>query len=466
MVEGAAMLPSVAVALWFRGDDWKWLLLAAAMAAACGCALNFFMRPNSKTLRAREGFLTVALSWVALSLFGCLPFLMGGYIPYFPDAFFECVSGYTTTGSTILTDIESLPKGILFWRSFTHWIGGMGVLVLALAILPSSGNTLYLLKAESPGPTPGKLVPRIGKTAKLLYGFYIVLTVMQVIALLFCGMNWYDALIHTFGTAGTGGFSNYAASVGHFQSAAVDNVMSLFLFLFSVNFSMYFLLWHREFKQVFRNEELLTFAGIVLVATGIISLNILPIYGTVLKSLRYGVFQVLSIISTAGFSTADFNLWPQLSRTVLIILMLIGACAGSTGGGLKVVRISVLVKSLKRSLHSAVHPRAVSVLRMDDKTLDEGIVNQVVNFFGAYILVIIVSTLLVSVDGLDFETNLTASISAIGNVGPGLSLAGPMGSFAMFSGFSKIVLSFCMLIGRLEIWPMLLLFSPSGWRNK
>ncbi len=465
LVEAAAQLLPVLVALIYREGDWLPLLGSALIAAAVGGLLQLI--PNTgETLRAREGLATVALSWVAMSAFGALPFVLGGYVPSYTDAFFETASGFTTTGSSILRNLEALPKGILFWRSFTHWLGGMGVLVLSLAILPKMGaRTLNLLKAESPGPTPSKLVPRIGNTARILYRIYLTMSVVMVMALLCCGLNLYDALIHTFGSAGTGGFSNYALSIGHFQSPAVELVIGTFTLLFGVNFSLYFFLIHKNGKWVLKNTELRAFIGIVVAAVLVIALNILPTHEDIWHALRAAYFQVSTIISTTGFCTEDFNLWPQLSRWVIVLLMFVGASAGSTGGGLKVVRLSMLGKSVWREVKRSINPRSVQTVKMDGRAVEEAVLAQVLVFAFAYVCLVLLGALLVSVDGFSLETNFTAALSAVSNIGPGLGDVGPLGGYAGFSVGSKWVLSFCMLAGRLEIYPMLMLFTLASWKR-
>lgn len=466
MVEGVLLLPSVAVALLYRGNDVHALLVAALLVAALGFLLDKLSRPQNTNLRAREGLASVALIWVALSFFGGLPFYFHGAIPSLTDCFFETVSGFTTTGATILTDLEALPRGLLFWRSFTHWVGGMGVLVLSLALLPNMGaRSGFLMKAESTGPTPGKLVPRIAHSSRILYKLYLALTALQLTALLLCGLDLYDALIHTFGSAGTGGFSNYALSVGHFQNPAVEMVLAVGMLMFGVNFSLYFLLIGRQWKSVLRNEELRLYLGITLAATLMIAINIWPSVGDVGTALRQSFFQVSTIITTTGYSTVNFDKWPEFSRWILVMLMLVGSCAGSTAGGIKMVRLNMLLKSVKNELRRAVHPKGVAVVKTEGRAVDEGVLGQVLVFFFAYLLVMFLAILIISLDGFDMVTNLTAALSALSNIGPGLNVVGPMGSFAEYSILSKWVLSACMLIGRLEIYPMLLLALPSMWRR-
>lgn len=466
LVESALMLIPLAVALLCGGGDAAAILISLVITAAAGELLSL-LRPRSDNLRAREGFAVVALGWILVSFFGCLPFRLHGCIPKLVDAYFETVSGFTTTGATLLTDVEVLPKGLLFWRSFSHWVGGMGVLVLSLALLPKMGaRSIHLMRAESPGPAVDKLVPRVGNNAKILYYLYISLTATMLVCLLLTGMNLYDALIHTFGAAGTGGFSNYNASVGAFDSPAAEIIIGVFMALFGVNFSIYYYILRRNWGAVKHNSELWTYLAIMLVSSVVIAVNILPMYGhNFFTSLRYSFFQVSSIMTTTGYATADFDLWPQLSRTLLTALMLVGASAGSTGGGLKVVRMQLLVKSGIREIRHTVHPKSVNTIKMDGRTVSDSVLNGVQSFFFMYILVLIVSVLLISFDGYDLETNLTAVLSALSNIGPGFNLVGPTRNFSIFSDFSTFVLSMDMLIGRLEIFPMLMLAAPSAWRQ-
>ena len=466
LVESALMLIPLAVALLCGGGDAMAILISLVITAAAGELLSL-LKPRSDNLRAREGFAVVALGWILVSFFGCLPFRLHGCIPKLVDAYFETVSGFTTTGATLLTDVEVLPKGLLFWRSFSHWVGGMGVLVLSLALLPKMGaRSIHLMRAEAPGPAVDKLVPRVGNNAKILYYLYISLTAVMLVCLLLTGMNLYDALIHTFGAAGTGGFSNYNASVGAFDSPAVEIITGVFMALFGVNFSIYYYILRRNWGAVKHNSELWTYLSMMLVSSVVIAVNILPMYGhNFFTSLRYSFFQVSSIMTTTGYATADFDLWPQLSRTLLTALMLVGASAGSTGGGLKVVRMQLLVKSGIREIRHTVHPKSVNTIKMDGRTVSDSVLNGVQSFFFMYILVLIVSVLLISFDGYDLETNLTAVLSALSNIGPGFNLVGPTRNFSIFSDFSTFVLSMDMLIGRLEIFPMLMLAAPSAWRQ-
>jgi len=466
LVEGTLMLAPVAVSLLMGGGDLSALLISAGITLLVG-ALFQRLSPKNDNLRAREGFATVALCWMLVSFFGGLPFWIHGSIPSLIDAFFEAASGFTTTGATILTNVEALPKGLLFWRSFTHWAGGMGVLVLSLALIPKMGaRSMHLMRAESPGPSVDKLVPRVGNNAKILYSLYIWMSVLMLVLLLCTGMNLYDALIHTFGAAGTGGFSNYNASVGYFNSPVVENIIAIFMALFGVNFSLYYYLLRRNWRACIANSELRVYILLMAGATVVIALNIMPMYGgDLLTSLRLSFFQVSSIMTTTGYATADFNLWPQLSRTLLVGLMLVGACAGSTGGGMKVIRFQLLCRTMVREIRRTVHPKSVNNVKLDGRTVDEGVISGVLGFFFAYIFILIIATILISTDGFSFETNITAVIATLSNIGPGLDMVGATGNFSAFSDMSKMVLSLCMIIGRLEIFPMLMLFAPSAWQK-
>ena len=424
-------------------------------------------KPEKRTIYGKEGMVIVASAWILWSLFGALPFTISGSIPSYLDAFFETVSGFTTTGSSILTDVEALPQGMLFWRSFTHWIGGMGVLVFVMVLTTlDKRNSMYLMRAEVPGPEKDKLVPRTMSTARILYGMYLGLTLIEVILLLLGGMNMFDSLIHAFGTAGTGGFSNYAASVGHFDSAYIDGVISIFMILFGVNFNLYFFLLIRDFKPVWKNEELRAYLGIILAAVAVITLNISGQYPNPLKAFRYALFQVASIITTTGYATADYNAWPMLSQCILLMLMVIGACASSTGGGIKVSRFLMVLKCIKREIKQMVHPKSISIIRVNDKKMGADVLRSLYVYLMAYAGIVVGSVLIVSIDNLDFGTTFSSVLATLNNIGPGIADVGPVGSFAEFSPLSKIVFCFDMLAGRLEIFPFLMLFTASAWNRK
>ena len=424
-------------------------------------------KPKHSSIYAKEGFLIVALAWILWSVFGALPFVFSGTIPRFEDAVFEVVSGFTTTGSTILKEIESLPKGMNFWRCLTHWVGGMGVLVFVMTVIPlSKRNSMFLMRAEMPGPTCDKLVPKARTTARILYSMYLGLSLAEVIFLLAGGMNLYEAVIHTFSTAGTGGFSNQNASIAAFDSAYIDGVITVFMLLFGINFNLYFLLLMKNIKGFFRNEELRTYLGIVAAAIALITINIMNLYGGVLHAFRYAAFQVVSIITTTGFVTANFELWPEFSKTILLLLMVVGACAGSTGGGMKVSRIMILGRTITRETKQILHPKSVNVVKLDGKRLTDEETHGVYVYTICYFVILCVSVLLISVDNFDFTTNFTAVLTTLNNVGPGLAKVGPVENFSAFSAFSKIVFSFDMLIGRLEILPIMMLLAPVTWRKK
>ena len=468
LIEAACMTPALVIAL-FQQDGDAWALGATMLILiAIGAPLRFLVRPGERNLRAREGFLTVALAWIALSCFGALPFVFSGMIPNYIDALFESVSGFMTTGATVLENFDNLPQGIMFWRSFTHWIGGMGVLVLTLALVPQlSERTSHLVKAESPGPTLSKIVPKMGDTAKIFYIIYLILTILEFIVLMIAGMNPYDAAIHAMGTAGTGGFSNYAASVGAFASPVIDIAITVFMVMFGINFALYYCAITGNWRGIVKSEELRWYLGIFLTVTAAITVVILPQYGTVGNALRYASFQVASIMSTTGYATADFSLWPVAARMLIFMLMFIGACAGSTGGGIKCSRILLLGKSVKKELMCLIHPRLVRVNKMDGQRVPHEVMRSINVFVVAYAFIFILSLLIISLNCEDLVTCFTSVATTLNNVGPGLSLCGPTCNFGFFPPLSKGVLIFDMLAGRLELFPMLLLFTPGTWqRNK
>ena len=441
-------------------------LLPAVLLAVLGLAASL-RTPKNTTIFARDGLAIVALVWVLMSAFGALPFVISGEIPSFIDAFFETVSGFTTTGSTILTDVEALSHGTLFWRSFAHWVGGMGVLVFAMAVLPmTDGRAMHLMRAEVPGPTVGKISSKLSDSAKILYAIYFAMTLAEVILLCAGGMPLFDSLIHSFGSAGTGGFSNKALSVGAYNNPYFEIVIGVFMLLFGINFNLYYFLLLRRFRDAFCSEEMLTYLGIVAFSTVTITLNILHLYDGVGTALRTAFFQVSSIITTTGYASADFNLWPTYSRTVICILTFIGACAGSTAGGLKISRIIIFFKAAKQDLNKMLHTHAVTTVRFEGKPLDEKVLRGVHNYFNIYMLLLAVSVLLISLDGFDLVTTFTSVLTCFNNVGPGLEVVGPMGNFAGFSAPAKLLLSFDMLAGRLELYPMLALFSPRLWQKR
>ena len=397
---------------------------------------------------------------------GALPFHFCGFFESYIDCFFESVSGFTTTGSSILTAVEPLPKGILFWRSFMHWLGGMGVLVLTIALLPGLGaRTVHLMKAESPGPIVSKLVPKSSQSSKILYGIYCVMTAAQILILRVAGMPWYDSIVNTFATAGTGGFAIKNTSIAAYGNPTFEIIITVFMLLFSVNFSVYFLILCGKVRQALKSDELRFFAGVVAASSVLIAVNIYHLFGSVGDSLRHAAFQVASIISTTGFASTDFDQWPEFSRTLLVLLMFIGACAGSTGGAIKCSRVLLLIRAIRREIRQVIHPRAVNVVKLDGHVVDEKDLRSTMIFFAAYMFITLGACLLVSVDDFSFGTTFTAVVTCIGNVGPGLEMVGPMGNFSAFSGFSKLVLSLCMILGRLEIIPILVLFSGTAWKR-
>lgn len=459
------LLPLVVSAIYGERCFWSFLMVIV-LALLLGQAMMWVFKPTNRTIYAREGFIIVALSWLICSALGALPFVLSGAIPSYTDAFFETVSGFTTTGASILTNVEALSHGLLFWRSFTHWIGGMGILVFIVALLPGvSDRSIHILKAEMPGPIMGKLVPRIKDTAKILYLIYIVMTLVQIILMCAGGMPLFDSVLYTFGTAGTGGFGIKADSVASY-SPYLQWVITIFMLLFSINFNLYFLMLRRRFKDAFSSSELWCFLGIVGVSVALITLNIRSMYPSIWETLRHGAFQVSSIISTTGFATTDFDLWPSLSKAILLVLMFIGACAGSTGGGLKVSRVIILFKSIKRELTRLLHPRSVGSVKFEGKVLDDGTLSNVRNYFAVYMFCFFILFLLVSFEPFSMETNFSAVAACFNNIGPGLAAVGPTLSYAEYGVFSKWLLSFAMLLGRLEIFPLLLAFSPSSWRIK
>ena len=464
LIEAVMMLVPALVALLYGENLMPWGISIAATAGVGGLMLAAV--PQKSVLYAREGFISVALSWVLMSAFGALPLRLSGEVTHYADAMFEIVSGFTTTGASILLDVEGMSRGLLFWRSMTHWIGGLGVLVFILAVLPlANNNAMHIMRAEVPGPTVGKIVPRARDTARILYLIYFALTVIETIFLLAGGMPLYDALIHAFGTAGTGGFSNRALSVGAYNSPYIEWVIGIFLVLFSINFNLYYFILCGGVRDALRDQELHLFGALVLLTTGIITIDILPLFDGFSSAVRHAFFQVMSITSTAGFATADFNLWPEVSRWILVMLMFCGACAGSTGGGIKIGRILLMGRAARCEIRRMVRPRTVNRVMINGKAVDDETLRGSLIFFFLYILLLIVGTLLISFDGFDTTTNFTAMLSCLSNVGPGLGLVGPMGNFAMYSVFSKIILTAAMLIGRLEIFPILILFSPSLWKR-
>lgn len=464
LLSSALFVVPALVSLYYGEYYFLLIFLCVGAGMALAALPGALYRPKRRYMFAREGMVIAALMWIIFSAVGALPFYLSGSIPHYVDALFESISGFTTTGSSILTDVEALPRGILFWRSFTHWVGGMGVLVFTMAVLPvSDGRAMHLMRAESPGPSVGKISSKIRDTAKILYAMYLVLTVVQTILLRMVGLPWYDALITAFGAAGTGGFSNRAASIGAYGSPAVEMITAVFMVLFGINFNVYFFLLIRHFKEAFACEEMRVYLGVIAASTLAVAGNIFHLYGNVWQSLRYSFFQVASIITTTGYATTDFNMWPTFSKAVLVLLMFFGACAGSTGGGIKISRIIIMCKTAKQDLMRVLHPHAVTTVRFEGKPLDDKTVFGVRTYMNLYLIIFVLSTMVVAINQFDLVTTFTAVASCLNNIGPGLELVGPMVSFADFSPLIKLVLSFDMLVGRLEIFPMLVLFAPSTW---
>mgnify|MGYP003293297278 CR=1 FL=1 len=444
----------------------------SAFAATAGICLfiGFFMsyaKPKNPALRARDGFVIVSLSWITLSLFGAIPFVLSGAIPNYIDALFEIVSGFTTTGASIVEDITSLSHSTLFWRSFSHWIGGMGILVFVLIFIPESndGSSMHLLRAESPGPDVGKLVPKMKQTAVILYGIYVVMTVVNVVFLLCGGMSLFEAVCTAFGTAGTGGFGVKNDSLASY-SPYLQNVTTVFMLLFGVNFSIYYLILLRQFRSVIRDEELRLYLGLAAVSTALIVWNIRPLYETMGETLRHAAFQVSTIMTTTGYATTDFDLWPSFSKGILLMLMVVGASAGSTGGGFKCIRVLLLFKILRRNIRQILNPQKVMVVRSNGKVVDEKVLSNTNAYLAAYMIITILSVLVISLDGFGFETNLSAVLACFNNIGPGMATVGPTCNYAAYSSLSKIILSLDMLAGRLEIFPILVLLSGSTWTRR
>ena len=466
ILEAALLLLPALVALIYGEQAGWYYLFTAAGAALVGLALRTACRPSRKTIYARDGLITVALGWIVLSLAGALPFTLCGDIPSYLDAVFEMVSGFTTTGSSILPNVELLNRCSLFWRSFSHWIGGMGILVFMLAIVNMEGGQgIHLLRAESPGPTVSKMVPRMVDSSKILYSIYFGLTLVQILFYLLGGMPLFDTLCNAFATAGTGGFAIRAdsfAGYGYYH----QTVTTVFMALFGVNFSIYFFLLRRKFDLVWKNTELRWYVVIILSSVALITLNILPLYPRAYDALHHAAFSVSSVITTTGFGTENFDLWPEFSRVILVFLMLIGACAGSTGGGLKISRLVILVKMVQREVRLLLHPRTVKVMTIDGKAVSNDTVRGVSAYFLTYVFLIMASILLVSLDGFDASTTVTAVLATFNNIGPGLGLVGPAGNFAAFSPLAKVVLTLDMLLGRLELYPMLILMLPTTWTKR
>ena len=465
LIEGALLLLPLAVALLYREASWIYFIATIGVCLALGGCMTL-RKPQRRALFPKDGFVIAALSWIVISLVGALPFCLSGQIPRYIDALFEMISGFTTTGSSILTQVEALDHGMLFWRSFSHWVGGMGILVFMLALLPAMGGaTIHILRAESPGPSVGKVVPKIRDSAKITYEIYLALTVLLVILYLAGGMSLFDSLCIAFGTAGTGGFAVRTSSCAEY-SPYIQTVTTIFMILFGVNFTVYFLLLQRKFRQALRSSELWTYLGVILVATLAISLNIFRSMSSFGQAVHHAAFTVSSLITTTGYGTVDFNLWPEFSRVILCFLMVMGACAGSTGGGFKVSRIVILCRYANNELKRLIHPRTVNVVQVDGKQISRETVHGVLVYTLFYIFIAMASMLLISLDNFDASTTVSSVLVTLNNIGPGLGAVGPAASFAGLSDLSKAVLCLDMLAGRLEIFPLLVLLLPSTWAKK
>lgn len=465
LLEGAFFTLPMLTAVIYGESSWLTFLLMLI-----GCLLVGFLgvrkKPENTTFYAREGFVIVGLGWIVMGVIGALPFFASGEIPSYVDALFETISGFTTTGASILNNVEGLSHGMLFWRSFTHWVGGMGFLVFILMILPlAGGNNMHIMKAESPGPSVGKLVPKVRDTAIALYKIYIVMTVIEIFLLLIAGMPLFDSITLSLGTAGTGGFGILNDSIASYTTLQ-QGIIAVFMTLFGVNFSVYFLFLNRRGKEAVKIEEVWWYLGIVFAATLFIGIDTVGLYSNVFESWHHAFFQVASVITTTGYATRDFNLWSTASKTILVTIMFVGACAGSTGGGMKVSRFIIMFKALKAEISTYIHPRNVKRIRMDGHTIENGVIKSVMVFVVAYIAIFVLSVFIISFDGKDVATTFTSVVATLNNIGPGLNEVGPSGNFAGFSDLSKFVLMFDMLAGRLELFPMLVLFSPSAWRNR
>ena len=464
-ITGLLMYIPVLVAIIYQETEGISFAILGALIFGLGTIISF-KHPAKKNIYAREGFVIVALSWILISIFGALPFCLTGEIPSFIDAFFEMVSGFTTTGSSILSDIEALSHASLFWRSFSHWLGGMGILVFVIAFVPiSSGRSLHILRAEVPGPVVGKLVSKIRLTARILYIIYAVLTLVETVLLLFGGMPLFDSLLNSFGTAGTGGFAIKNASIAAYDSVYVDTVITIFMILFGINFNLIYFVIIGKFKEVFKSEELRYYFLIIIGATILITINILPMYESIFSALRYLSFTVGSIITTTGFVTADYGKWPMFSQMIIIILMFVGACSGSTGGGMKVSRIFIYLKNAKKELKHLLHPHSIQTVEFEKQPIDDHVIANIHSYLVLYLVIFALSLLALTIFNLDFKSAFSAVATCLNNVGPGFDVVGPVSNFSSLSDVSKLVLSFDMLAGRLEIFPILLLFAPSQWRR-
>ncbi|MBR3144494.1 MAG: TrkH family potassium uptake protein [Clostridia bacterium] len=467
IAEAALLALPMAVSVYYLEKCFFAFLITALFSLFTGLLLRLVSKPRKTTIYAKEGFIIVALVWIVMSLVGALPFTISREIPNYFDAIFETVSGFTTTGASVVKDVEKLSRGILFWRSFTHWIGGMGILLFVMAIIPNlSDRTVHIMRAEVPGPVVDKIVPRLKQTAKILYSIYIVITAIEVVLLLCGGMTFYESLLHSFGTAGTGGFGIKRESIAYY-SPYCQWVIGIFMLIFGVNFNIYYLIIAKRIKGVLKSKELLWYLSIFFISFVLISFNVSFLYNNFSETVRNSFFQVSSIMTTTGYSTVDFDKWPLFSRGLLLVIMMIGGCSGSTAGGLKVSRVALLIKQVGREIKHMLHPKSVSVVRFDSKPVDEDTLKNVSVYFILYIICIMAVFMLLCLEPPPFntETNLSATLACINNIGPGLDIVGPAGNYAAYSSFSKVVLSVAMLLGRLEIFPLLLLFTPAMWKK-
>lgn len=468
LIESGLMVPSLLVALYYGQYDWSALLISIVITAIVGFIMTKLFKYD-RDIQAKEGLAIVGFGWILVSIFGSLPFILSGTIPSLVDAFFETVSGFTTTGASIVDNIEEFPKGVLFWRSFTHWVGGMGILVFTVALLPMLGiGGFQIFKTESPGPKSDRIVPRVTDSAKILYTIYTVITIVQIILLVLGGMPLYDSALHTFGTVGTGGFGIKAKSVGYYDSTYIHLVIGIFMTICGANFSLYYMLIKGKWRDFIKDQELRLYLAIIAVSVILIAFNIYnPMgYDSFAIALRDSFFQVSSIITTTGYATVDFDQWPTFSKLILFALMFIGGCAGSTAGGIKNIRILVILKSIRREFYKILHPRAILPIKVSGKVVSNDTVAGISSFFGLYIIIFIISTLIVSLDGVDFESATSAIASTLGNIGPAFGFAGPAKSYSGYSDLSKLVMSGCMLLGRLEIFTLMILFNPSIWKSE
>ena len=464
-IEGALMILPLIVSIIYREEEWKYIVASALACEVAGFVMSR-KRPKDKNFYTREGIVAVALSWIFLSVFGTLPYYQPGCPVSFWDALFETISGFTTTGASILPEVEALPKGVLFWRSFTHWVGGMGVLVFMLALLPmASGENIYLMRAESPGPSVGKLLPKVKSTAKALYMIYIGLTIFEIILLLVTGMNLFEASVITFGSVGTGGFSVRSSGCAEYTTLQ-QGIITAFMIACGVNFNLYFFIIAGKLKDALKSEELWGYLGIMCAAAAAVAINVRGYFANFAQAFHHSLFNVASVMTTTGYATTDFNLWPTFSRVILLAVMFVGGCAGSTAGGIKVSRILVAFKTIKKECEHLIHPRSVRVIRFEGAAIEHSVLRGINVYFMTYLVIFVMSVILVALDGKDFTTTVTAVIATFNNIGPGLELVGPYGNFSQFSGFAKGVLMFDMLAGRLELFPMLLVFMPGTWRRQ